>query len=209
MNQTIKKILVRIKGINSSDAIYGGILIVFLIIVMTTFVIAVRFISSNINDIFTGETGGNGLGLDQERYERTLKKLGITTSAPSQPHTTVETPAPEPTASTATATPPVSIAPVAQPTLDRSTLTLIIKNSTTKKGAAGALASALQKEGFMEATTGNESQTYSVTTIILKEGKYDYATLILEEVLKSYPGAIATSTANTATYDATIIIGEK
>lgn len=209
MNQTIKKILVHINGINVSDAIYGGILLVFFIVITTTFVVAMRFISSNINAIFTGETGETELGLNKERYERTLNKLGITISVPSLPQTTAGAPSPEPTANIATSTPPVTTTTTAPPPLDRSTLTLMIKNSTTKKGAAGALASALQKEGFMTATTSNESQTYSVTTILVKESKYDYAALILEEVLRSYPGAIATSTANTASYDATIIIGEK
>lgn len=205
----MKNIVTRIKNIDPSDAIYGGILIAFFIILATTFVIAVRFISSNINAIFTGETDDTGLGLNKERYERITEKLGIVTAAPSLPPTTTGTPTPEPVVNTATATPGTPVATVAPPLLDRGTLTLMIKNSTAKKGAAGTLASALQKEGFMAAKTENEPQRYAVTTIFIKESKYDYTALLLEEVMKSYPGAIATSTANTASYDAVIIIGEK
>ena len=61
MNQTIKNILGRVRNIDPSDAIYASILIVFFIIITTTFVIAVKFISSNINAVFTEEAGDAGL----------------------------------------------------------------------------------------------------------------------------------------------------
>lgn len=215
MNQTTKNILARIKSIDPSDAIYASILVVFSIIVVVAFFIAVRFISSNINAVFTEETSGAGLGLNMERYKNLIAKLGITTSVPADtvPIAQEVTSLNESTASTSTSTPetaPTSTSIIIPPpSLERNAITLLIKNSTTKKGAASVLAETLKKAGFASAATGNEQAKYTVTTIILKESKYDYASLILEEVLKSYSGATITKGPDTAPYDATIIIGDK
>lgn len=214
MNQTTKNILARIKSIDPSDAIYASILIVFFIVIIVAFFIAVRFISSNINAVFTEETSSAGLGLNMERYKNLIEKLGIVASAPEEtaPIAQEVTPLNESAASTSTSTPETAtttsiITP--PPPLERSAITLLIKNSTAKKGAASVLAESLKKAGFASAATGNEQTRYAVTTIIVKESKYDYASLVLEEVLKSYSGATATKGPDTALYDATIIIGDK
>lgn len=213
MNQTTKNILARIKSIDPSDAIYASILIVFSIVIIVAFFIAVRFISSNINAVFTEETSSAGLGLNMERYKRIIEKLGITTSVPADTIPKEVTPLNESTANTGTSTPETATTStsiiIPPPSLERSAITLLIKNSTTKKGAASVLAETLKKAGFASAATGNEQTKYTVTTVILKESRYDYASLILEEVLKSYQGAVVTKGPDTAPYDATIIIGEK
>lgn len=213
MNQTTKNILARIKSIDPSDAIYASILIVFSIVIIVAFFIAVRFISSNINAVFTEETSSAGLGLNMERYKRIVEKIGITTSVPADTIPKEVTPLNESTANTGTSTPETATTStsiiIPPPSLERSAITLLIKNSTTKKGAASVLAETLKKAGFASAATGNEQTKYTVTTIILKESKYDYASLILEEVLKSYQGAVVTKGPDTVPYDATIIIGEK
>ena len=107
---------------------------------------------------------------------------------------------------------PVVVAPVATATtatLDKKAITIIVKNSTKKAGVASALAKSIGDNGFNKPTTGNESQLYATTTVLLKEGKKAYGALLLLVVRKSYPDAIAGTTVDTGSTDAVIIIGVK
>ncbi|HAT68627.1 MAG: hypothetical protein A2481_02220 [Candidatus Yonathbacteria bacterium RIFOXYC2_FULL_47_9] len=204
---TIKdlKIIESLKKVRPKDLVYSGILVFFMIIVGVLFFISTRFISQNINKVFSYEGAESIQVLDLPHYMLVAKKLGITTNTtPGNTEVPVAiTPsreAPEiPTLPTETSE--------TTATLNKQTLTIEVRNSTTKKGVAGILAKSLKEAGFSAPTTRNENTPYIKTTILVKESKYDYAALLLEEVIKSYPGAIAATTTESAPFDATIIIG--
>ena len=196
---TIKdmKIIESLKQIHPKDLIYSGILVLFMVIVGVLFFISTRFISQNINKVFSSEGAESVQVLNLERYQLIAKKLGITVSMSSE-NTSASTPA--------APAPEVPVVPTTA-ALDKQALTIMILNSTTKKGVAGTLAKTLESAGFAAPTTGNEKTPYAKTTILVRESKYDYATPLLETVLNSYPGAFATTTPESALFDATIIIG--
>lgn len=197
---TIKdmKIIKSLKEVRPKDLIYSGILVFFMIIVGILFFISTRFISQNINKVFSSEGAESVQVLDLARYQLVAKKLGITATTPPSEGVVTEV-APEKEAVSA---PGITV-------LDKRAITIAVRNSTTKKGVAGTLAKALEDAGFATPTTGNEKTPYAKTTILIKESKYDYAPLLLETVLASYPGATATTTAENAPFDATIIIGKE
>lgn len=195
---TIKdmKIIESLKKVHPKDLIYSGVLTFFMIVVAVVFFLSTQFISQNINKVFTTEIGEGVQVLDLARYQLVAKKLGITVTTPSENVVPTEVTPPKET------TPTPAIA-----TLDRHAITIAVRNSTTKRGVAGALAKLLEDAGFSTPTTGNEKTPHETTTVLIKESKYDYAAPLLEVVLGTYPKAIATTTTENAPYDAMIIIG--
>lgn len=187
-----------LKNIKPRDLAYPGVLILFFGIVIVVFFFMIQFISKNINKAFSPEENTQSQALNIEKYKLIAKKLNISlapannTTAPAEITTT------QATTTVATSTPVVI--------LDKKNLTIIINNSTPKKGVATALAKAIEDSGFAKPQTGNEPKSYVTTTILLKKSKSDYETLLLEVVRKTYPDAIATTSESGAS-DATIIIG--
>ncbi|MBI5798920.1 MAG: LytR C-terminal domain-containing protein [Candidatus Yonathbacteria bacterium] len=199
MSKFIKNISVVISEVKPRDLIYPGIFLLFVIIVGISFSLATEFISKNINNAFSGDTASDAGSLNMTNYTLVAKKLGI--SAEMQKKTVALPPTP-PAPSEA----PISPVPEI---IDKKTFTINILNSTTKKGGASTLAQALESAGFAKATTGNEKKLYATTTIVIKEGEDSFGAVLLEEVRKNYPDAVATTTPDSASFDATIIIGSK
>lgn len=201
------RIIESLKKIRPKDLVYSGIVIFFMITVVIVFFISTRFISQNINKVFSNEGGENVQALDLARYTLIAKKLGITVNIPSE----------NAIAPTVTAPAPVSTPPEVVPTtattitstLNKQALTIMVRNSTAKAGAASALAKILKDAGFSTPTTGNEKTPTAITTILVKESRSDYAPLLLSEVIKLYPNALTATTSESAPFDATIIIGGK
>lgn len=196
MTPFIDNLRTGISGIKPKDLIYPGIILALIIIVAILFFLVAGFISKNINNAFSGDMGGESSSLNMANYNLVAGKLGISTE--TQKGATVIPDEKETTATAETA-----------PAVDKSELTINILNSTTKSGIATTLSKALQTAGFAKATTGNEKKTYANTTIFIKESRASFGPALLEEVKKTYPGAVATTTADTAPFDATIIIGSK
>lgn len=189
MSPSIKNLRDTISKISPRDLIYPGIILLFIIIVGILFSLVAQFIAKNINNAFSSDTGAESSALNMANYTLTAKKLGFSTEA-----------------GTSTVSISVTEAPVASQSLDKKSLTLSILNSTAKKGVATILTRMLESSGFAKATTGNEKKLYATTTILIKESKSGYESLLLEAVRKAYPDAIATTT-TAGTIDATIIIG--
>lgn len=189
MSPSIKNLRDTITKINPRDLVYPGIILLFIILVGILFSLATQFIAKNINNAFSSDTGAESSALNMANYTLVAKKLGFSTEA----------------GASTVSTSPASPASSAQ-SLDKKSLIITILNSTAKKGVATTLAQSLESLGFAKATTGNEKKLYATTTIVIKESKSDYETLLLEAVRKTYPGAIATTTGAGA-IDATIIIG--
>ncbi len=174
-----------------------------MVIVGVLFFLSTRFISQNINKVFSSEGTESVQVLNLERYQLIAKKLGITVSTVSENTSTSTAAIPTPEV-------PVVLATAGAPTattLDKQALTITVLNSTAKKGVASTLAKSLESAGFATPTTGNEGTPYPTTTILIKESKYDYAPLILAEVTKTYPDATTATTSDGASFDAVIIIG--
>lgn len=190
------------------DFMYPSIFILFFGVILIVFFSTMQFISKNINRAFSPEDITASQSLDVEKYRLIAKKLNISTNPtnsseagiPIMPEVEVDTTTP-----TVTATSTPSVVKV----LDKKGITILIKNSTEKKGVAGILAKALENSGFVEPKTGNEPGPYSTTTILITESKGEYKTILLDEVQKIYPNAVAETTPNTSTTDAVIIIGAK
>lgn len=198
MSPFIKNLRNSISGVKPRDLVYPGIIFLFIILVVILFFLVTQFIAKNINNAFSGDVSGESSSLNMTNYTLVTKKLGISTEVQKES----APPAPTPTEAPTTTAPEVEV-------LDKQTLTLNILNSSTKSGVATTLSKALEAAGFAKATTGNEKTKYATTTILIKESKASFGPALLEEVKKIYPGAVATTTADTASFDAVIIIGTK
>lgn len=208
MNIKYTQIIESLKKVRAKDLVYSGILVFFIAVVAIIFFISTRFISQSINKVFSNEGGEGVQALDLARYTLIAKKLGITVNTPSE-NTGVPalaTPFPEPTPPEISPTPTTT---TATPVLDKQSITIMVRNSTAKAGVAGILAKNLKDAGFSTPKTGNEKTTTAVTTILVKESKRDYVSLLLTEVIKVYPDTITTTAPESAPFDATIIIGGK
>jgi hypothetical protein len=187
MNLKNSNFLASIKTLGPRDFVYPGIVLIFLVILTVLFFMATRFISNNLNKIFSADQSTETQALDNARYLLTLKKLGISA-----------------TDSVAVAVPSTTTPAVI---LDKKSLSLVVLNSTSKSGVANTLAKALVLAGFSNPKTGNEKTSYATTTIFIKQSNSAYTPFLLDEVKKLYPNTVATTTPETGTTDAIIIIG--
>lgn len=200
MSPFIKKIRDSVSEVKPKDLIYPGIVLLFAIVVGVIFILSTRFIARSIDTAFSGDTGEGGSSLNMENYTLIAKKLGISAEIKRETPviqvettTTIEQPA------TTTTT----------QVLDKKAFTLNILNSTEKSGVAGALAVSLESAGFAKAKTGNEKTLYATTTVAIKESKSALGQSLLEEVQKTYPDAVSTTSPETTSFDVIIIIGTR
>lgn len=194
-----------LKNTKPLDLVYPGVLILFLGLVAVVFFFTIRFISKNINKAFSPEEGGVSQALNIERYKITAQKLNLPVNILQN-----EAVAPEPSVETAvldTASATQATSTPATMVLDKSAITITVKNSTSKKGIASTLAKTLEDSGFQKPQTGNEPTLYATTTILLKESKKGYGELLLETVQKTYPDTIVVTGSEDSSFDATIVIG--
>ncbi len=205
MNLKNNTILASLKAMKPRDFAYPVIVILFFAIVVILFFSATQFISGNITKSFSADQVTNNQSLNSEHYLLVAKKLGISTSTKDA----AEIPAIETISTEAVPieTQSTSTVPLEPVTLDKKSLSITILNSTTKSGVATNLAKALVTAGYGTAKIGNEKKLYATTTILIKESKSGFIPILLEDVKKIYPNVVATTTPETASSDATIIIG--
>lgn len=178
-----------LKQLSMQDFMYPGIIFAILIIIIVLFFLATQSISKKINIIFSTIKPEEIKALNLEHYKLIAGKLGIP----------VNIDAPEvslPKASTTT-------------TFDKNSFTILIKNSTSKKGAATELSKKLESYGYASARTGNEVIRFATTTLFVKNSKFEYVPIFLEDLQKTYPEIAIASTTNEIGPDFTIIIGTK
>lgn len=193
-----------LKNIKYRDLAYPGLLALFFGLVIILFFFAMRFISQSINKAFSPEANDSSQVLDRERYQLAAKKLNIPVNIPQDGATIPAS------ASVITITPQVAGASIPQvAVLDKKAITIMVRNSTAKKGVGAILAKALLDSGFQKPQTGNEPKPYATTTVLIKESRNDYKILLLETVRKIYPDAVATTSPESDNIDATIIIGNR
>ena len=204
---TNKTILETLRTMRPKDFMYPGIFLGFVILLGIIFYNATNFISVNINKVFSSQQNADSQALDLVRYTLVAKKLNIPVITP--PEIDVESEG-VPLGET-TATPTISSDTIdtasTTPTLDKKSLTITVANSTTKKGLAGMLAKELTEAGFSAPKTSTQTKLIATTTILIHNQKLDYAPILLETVLKSYPQAVVATTTESSSADALIIIG--
>lgn len=184
-----------LKKLKLQDIVYSSVILVYLFLILALFFFSTQFFLKNINKIFSIEKNGGTQALNLEQYKLATKKLNIQTVVPQEP-------------AMATATNIVATSSVSA-SLDKRTITIIVKNSTVKKGVAATLAKMLEDAGFQKPKTGNEPVLYPTTTVLIKESKAPYGQLILEIVKKYNSSATLATTSETSIFDATVIIGTK
>lgn len=193
-----------LKNIKYRDLAYPGLLALFFGLVIILFFFAMRFISQSINKAFSPEANDSSQVLDRERYQLAAKKLNIPVNIPQDGATIPAS------ASVITITPQVAGASIPQvAVLDKKAITIMVRNSTAKKGVGAILAKTLLDSGFQKPQTGNEPKPYATTTVLIKESRNDYKILLLEAVQKIYPSVVATTSPESDNIDATIIIGNR
>lgn len=201
-------ILGSLRKIKPIDIIYPGIFVLFFGAILVIFFLSIQFISENINKAFSPEESAVTQALDTEKYSLVAKKLNISVGTGNNNIITATTTSISEATTTPTIIATTSVPSIITP-IDKKDITILIKNSTDKKGVAGILAKALEDNGFTKPKTGDEPRRYATTTIILVESKKEYESLLLDEVRKNYPNAIATTSTSTSVADAIIIIGTK
>lgn len=207
MSQFFKNLRATMSEVKPKDLIYPAIVLFFIVIIGIFFSIAIKFITKNFNDIFSGSIVTERNALNMANYTLVAKKLGI--SIEPQKSDIINVPEESVvTATTTTATITADIIVETEEILDKKSITISILNSTTKGGTAGVLAQALEADGFAKATTGNEKEQYATTTIFINEDKLGYKEIILDTVQKTYPNAIITTT-SAGKSDVVIIIGAR
>lgn len=217
-NQNIKfsKILTKMK---STDFIYLYVAFIFFIIVFILFLNSTNFIITNVNKIFSPTNDGNTQALNMENYSLVEKRLNLPVNSISE-NTTQNTPVVEPIPvvdNTVTTPVIVPVTPVVEniptpaptPVLDKKSITINILNTTSEKGVAATLAKAMETAGFSTATTGNDKKVYALTTILIKDSKKDYTSLVEEIVKASYPKAVTDINPETSSFDVVIMIGKE
>lgn len=196
MSQFFKNIRVAMSGIKPKDLVYPAMILFLIIIVGILFSIAIKFITKNFNDAFSGTIVTERSTLNMTNYTIVARKLGINIESQKSDTESV----------LVVATTTENLIVETTEVLDKKSITISVLNSTVKKGVAGVLAQALEDDGFTKATTRNEKKQYATTTVFINESKLKYEELLLESVHKTYPDAISTST-ETGESDVVIIIG--
>ena len=195
-----------LKKIKTIDIVY---LIVIFLFTTTTIVIllySTNYIKENINKIFLQNEEVKSQVLDITNYLLVEKKLNLPVNIINDnPVLNVNN---TETQITQNNIPTTENKETTKPVLDKKSITIIILNTTNKKGVASILAKALENDGFSKATTGNETKAYASTTILIKDSKKDYTSSIEKIVKKSYPKVVTETNPENSDFDVTIIISK-
>jgi hypothetical protein len=138
----------------------------------------------------------------------------VITPTPTEVIFPTDTPAPTPELS-----PDVSPTPSVKPTqnpldktsgLDRSALSIEVKNGSGEVGAASKASDLLKSLGYKVVSIGNaDGFSYEGATILLKSQKANYGALLKKDVSPSYTVASISSTlSSSSSADAVFIVGK-
>lgn len=207
----IKNFLAKLKGIKLKQLIYPTILGTSCVIALLLFIVSARFLSRNLNRVFSvdiDQAQAELTKVDLEKFTRVAKKLGIEVKMPEP--VLQEEPLPEPAAASASAEAdqilePETEAPIV---LNKTLLKIVVLNGTNQKGLAAGLKTLLEQNGFVVERLGNSEETQEETTISTKESKKEYGSLLKEIVSQKYGLGADEVLEEDKEYDALIIIGK-
>lgn len=166
----------KIKNLPKEKIIYPSIIVLYFIILVTTFYFIVSFISQQINlslnPISADQEGQLLTSLNLSGFNRVMKKLGLDNSNTNSTNT------PNPVASSSPAnistntpidTASSTIATIASSTPEKIVdYTISIINSTKKSGLASKLQSVLQAQGFNIKTVANQTTLEKISLMKVK-----------------------------------------
>lgn len=207
-----KNFLAKLKSVELKKLIYPSILGTFLLLALLLFIVSARFLSRNINRVFSvdiDQAQAELTKVDLEKFTRVAKKLGIEVKVPEP--LLQEKLLPEPVATSTPAAAdqilePEIEAPIA---LDKTLLKIVVLNGTNQKGLAAGLKTLLEQNGFVVERAGNAEETQEETTLSIKESKKEYASLLKETVSQKYELGTNEVLEEDKDYDALVVIGGK
>ena len=199
-----KEIFSKFKKIRFKQIIYPLIITIFIILLIILLFSSIKFLSQNINRIFSSNTeafNSQLLKLELDKFYFVAKRLGISI----EQETAIET----------TPTPTPTIEPTTEPTptptpveLDKTSLKISVLNSTTTQGLAKTLKTSLEADGFSVQNTGNVSPPKENTIIKIKESKKIYSQSIKDVVSEQYALGEDETLEENNVYDVIIVIGK-
>lgn len=198
--------LSKLKKIRLKQIIYPSIITFFIVVVIVLLIFSVKFLSLNINKIFSLDTqtiDSQLLKVDIDKFYFVTNRLGIIIESKPLQEAAV-TPVEEVAATPIEATTSKEIA-----SFDKSLLKISVLNSTAENGLAKTLKAALEADGFLVKNTGNISPAQENTIIKIKESKKMYSPLIKKVVSQQYKLGEDMILEENSDYDAVIVIGEK
>jgi hypothetical protein len=205
------------KKLESIDFIYLGVLFLSFIIIVIVFFYSTSFIIGNVNKIFSQNNATESHALEINKYSLLAKKLNLPVNeqtsnivtTPPVVNTLPPTTTPETTKTiNPEATPNTTTPPTTE--LDKKSLIIDILNGARKAGVASSMSTELENAGFSKGATGDSKNIYPITTIMIKDTKKDYTTLIETVVKKLHPKATTTTTnPESSKFDVIIIVGKE
>lgn len=111
-----------------------------------------------------------------------------------------------------TSTPTPTVEPTPNPvTVNRSDIKVSVVNGGGTPGAGGRMKTILEEKGYTVVDVGNADEySYEQTEILVKSGKEDYMTLLVEDLKADYSlGTSSATVAEDAEYDAQVIVGKE
>ncbi len=179
------EILSKLKALKFKQIIYPLIITLFIITVIILLVSSTKFLSKNINAIFSSDVSqdisSQLLKVDVAKFYFVADRLGISTEPAAAPQ---ETAPPEPAIEEPSPTAPESTSTAEE--IDKTSLKISVLNSTAVAGLAKSLKSDLEADGFLVQKIGDTSPLLQNTIIKIKESKSAYASLVKEIVSQKY-----------------------
>lgn len=186
----------KVKTLRFDQVIYPALSLTVTMIVIVLTVLAVRFLSHNLNQPFNQNTQAiesELIKIDLDTYNRVAKKLGIAVEPADKPK--------EQPIDTTTPTPPV------KENIDQTQLKIEILNGTTTVGVASQLQKSLESDGFVVAKIADSPAAISGTVMAIKLSKKDYSTTLKQSIARTYAKVATEDLAEADPYDAIITIG--
>ena len=195
-----KEIFSKFKKLRFKQIIYPLIITIFIILLIVLLFSSIKFLSQNINRIFSSNTetlNSQLLKLELDKFYFVAKRLGISIELETTPQAT---PTPTPTTEPTPTPTPIE--------LDKTSLKISVLNGTATKGLAKTLKTSLETEGFSVQNTGNVSPPQENTIIKIKESKKIYSQSIKDVVSKQYTLGEDQTLEESENFDVIIIIGK-
>jgi hypothetical protein len=211
MNNFLKKL----KGIKRRDAMYPGIVVVFVALVAVCFTLVAQFLAQNLN---------KALVIDEQSIDETLvrvdladyylvaKKAGINIGvpAPEAPQTPAA-PTPMPPSSAPSGESGSTTISSSSPLVSKNSLRIEVVNGSSRQGVATDLKNDLVSAGFTTVLLNSTPNQEPVTIISLKKSRVSDGLIaeLKQVVSQKYDLGEIGTLAETEAFDARIVIGNK
>lgn len=212
-----EEILKKFKNLKFKEIVYPIIMVLFLIIIASVFIVVAYSVASTINKIFNiedKEIESKIITFNVSDFEKLKKRLEISELDAVQLNQLL-TPVVNPVLSenpsvSLSPSPSISTIPLSPTELDKKNLKIQILNGVGEKGLAKIVKDFLEKDGFTVSDTRNADKTgYKNVVIKTKDSKKNYIELIETELVNNgYTIGAKENLLEKESYDMIIIIGK-